>query len=66
MGFAIPASLARWVSRQLIQSGKVRRAYLGVAIQPVTQAMAKEFGVGVHQARWWPTFPRAPPPPRPA
>ncbi len=49
VGFAIPASLARWVSRQLIQSGKVRRAYLGVAIQPVTQEMAKEFGVGVHQ-----------------
>ncbi len=49
VGFAIPASLAKWVSRQLIATGKVRRAYLGVTIQPVTQPLAKEFGVAVSQ-----------------
>ena len=49
VGFAIPANLAKWVSRQLIDTGKVRRAYLGVSIQPVTQALAKELGVAIHQ-----------------
>ena len=49
VGFAIPANLAKWVSHQLIESGKVRRAYLGVSIQPVTQQLASQFGVAVHQ-----------------
>jgi serine protease Do len=45
VGFAIPVNLAKWVSRQLIDTGNVRRAYLGVVIQPVTQELAKKFGV---------------------
>jgi serine protease Do len=49
VGFAIPANLAKWVAHQLIDTGKVRRAYLGVMIQPVTQQLAEQFGVTVHQ-----------------
>ncbi len=43
IGLAIPSSLARGVVDHLIKNGKVVRGYLGVAIQPVTQALAKEF-----------------------
>ena len=49
VGFAIPVNLAKWVSKQLIEGGKVRRAYLGVSIQPITQQMADQFGVKVHE-----------------
>ena len=40
IGFAIPSNLARWVSDQLVETGTVKRAYLGVGIQPVTSELA--------------------------
>lgn len=49
VGFAVPVNLAKWVAEQLIQSGTVRRAYLGVMIQPVTQQLADQFGVKVKE-----------------
>ena len=49
VGFAVPMNLAKWVSRQLTENGIVRRAYLGVAIQPVTHQLAEHFGVKVHE-----------------
>lgn len=45
IGFAVPVNVAKWVSSQLLKDGKVRRAYLGVGIQPVTQELAGEFGL---------------------
>lgn len=36
ISFAIPSNMARWVCNQLLKYGKVRRAYLGVATQPVS------------------------------
>ncbi len=48
VGFAVPVNLAKWVASQLQQDGKVRRAYLGVAIQPVNQQLADQFGVEVN------------------
>src|SRR5262249_57606779 len=45
IGFAIPANMARSVAEQLIKSGKVRRGYLGVAVQPVTSDMAANLGL---------------------
>jgi serine protease Do len=48
VGFAVPIDLAKWVGGQLEQSGTVRRAYLGVLIQPVTQELAEQFKVKVH------------------
>jgi serine protease Do len=45
VGFAIPSNLARWVSDQLISHGTVKRAYLGVGIQPITQDLATQLNV---------------------
>ncbi len=43
IGFAIPSDLARTVMTSLVQYGQVTRGYLGVMIQKVTPALAKEF-----------------------
>jgi len=45
VGFAIPAELAEPVVNQLRASGKVRRGYLGVQIQPMTPAIAASLGL---------------------
>ncbi|MCA9102531.1 MAG: trypsin-like peptidase domain-containing protein [Planctomycetales bacterium] len=45
IGFAVPANMARWVADQLTTDGVVRRAYLGVGIQPVTATLAEQFHV---------------------
>jgi serine protease Do len=42
IGLAIPSSLARRVVEGLIKEGKVIRGYLGVKIQPLTSAIAKD------------------------
>jgi serine protease Do len=44
IGFAIPVNLARSVMDQILKNGKVTRAYLGIAPQDVTPAIAKAFG----------------------
>jgi serine protease Do len=49
VGFAISSNLAKFVSQQLIAQGTVKRAYLGVAIQPVSQDLASQFGVKTMQ-----------------
>ncbi|MHB8902372.1 MAG: Do family serine endopeptidase [Thermoguttaceae bacterium] len=49
VGFAIPVNLARWVSGELMNGGVVRRAQLGVMIQPVTPELADQFGMGTPQ-----------------
>ena len=43
IGFAIPVNLARDVMESLVKDGHVTRGYLGVMIQDVTPALAKEF-----------------------
>ena len=43
IGFAIPINLARSVMDSLIKDGRVTRSYIGVVIQDVTPALAKEF-----------------------
>ena len=45
IGFAVPSNQARWVSDQLVSNGTVRRAYLGVGIQPITQELADQLAV---------------------
>ncbi len=45
VGFAIPANMARWVSDQLVADGQVRRAYLGVHLQPFDNDLRRGFGV---------------------
>ena len=46
IGFAIPVNLAKSVLTQLAEGGTVTRAWLGVSIQPMTDALAKGFGLG--------------------
>jgi serine protease Do/serine protease DegQ len=45
IGFAIPVNMAKQIVTQLITKGKVTRGWLGVTIQPVTDDLAKEFGL---------------------
>ncbi len=45
IGFAIPASVASPVIKQLIKHGQVRRGWLGVHIQAVTEEIAETLGL---------------------
>jgi len=45
VGFTIPSDLAHKVMESLVQHGHVTRGYLGVMIQDVTPALAKEFNL---------------------
>ena len=45
IGFAIPINVAKPVATQLAETGHVVRGWLGVAIQPLTPALAKSFGL---------------------
>lgn len=44
VGFAIPSDLARKVMDEIVKTGRVTRAYLGIYPQDVTPAMAQAFG----------------------
>jgi Do/DeqQ family serine protease len=51
IGFSIPSNMARNVANQLVTTGRVRRAIIGVTIQPLTSDLAKSLGVSsVHGA----------------
>ncbi len=45
IGFAVPSNLAKWVADQLVDTGSVQRAYLGVSITEITAEVARHFGV---------------------
>ncbi len=45
LGFAIPSNMAKNVMGQLISSGHVRRAKLGVSVQPITADLASSLGL---------------------
>jgi serine protease Do len=46
VGFAVPINMAQWVSDQLVNTGTVKRAFLGVGIQQVTSDLSQQFGLG--------------------
>ena len=46
IGFAIPSATAEPVIDQLLDSGEVRRGWLGVHIQTVTEELAETLGLG--------------------
>lgn len=46
IGFAVPINMAQWVSRQLVDTGSVKRAFLGVGIQQVTSDLSHQLGLG--------------------
>ncbi|MCK4594797.1 PDZ domain-containing protein, partial [bacterium] len=45
VGFAIPINLAKDVMDQLIETGVVKRGWLGISIQDVTPALRETFGL---------------------
>jgi serine protease Do len=45
IGFAVPSNMARPIVEQLRQTGSVKRGWLGVSIQPVTEAIAQALGL---------------------
>ena len=45
IGFAVPASMVRPVLKQIREHGRVRRGWLGVAIQNLTTDLSKELGI---------------------
>jgi serine protease Do/serine protease DegQ len=45
IGFAIPANMARRITSQLIERGKVTRGWLGVSMQPITSELAQALGL---------------------
>jgi len=45
IGFAVPVNLARNIMDQILKTGKVTRARLGIYPQDVTPAISKQFGV---------------------
>jgi S1-C subfamily serine protease len=46
IGFAIPADMAKSAADQLIASGRVERAWIGVGVQDLSPSLARSFGVG--------------------
>jgi serine protease Do len=45
VGFSIPIALASGIADKLIKDGKINYARIGVTIQPMTPALAEQFGV---------------------
>jgi Do/DeqQ family serine protease len=45
IGFAIPANMARRITSQLIERGKVTRGWIGVSMQPITTELAQALGL---------------------
>ena len=43
IGFAVPGNLARSVMESLIKTGRVSRGFLGIALQPLNEDLAKQF-----------------------
>jgi S1-C subfamily serine protease len=49
LGFAIPINLATDVATQVLQTGRVHRAYLGVSLRDVDPQLARQFGLPVQE-----------------
>jgi serine protease Do len=47
LGFAVPINLAADVAQQLLTTGVIRRAYLGISYREVTAEMVRQFGLPV-------------------
>lgn len=47
VGFAIPSSRVQWITGELSQFGKVRRAKVGMRVEPMSQEQARELNLPV-------------------
>lgn len=45
IGFAIPSGMASRIARQIADTGKVERPYLGITMQAVTEELASHYGL---------------------
>jgi S1-C subfamily serine protease len=45
IGFAIPANMAKRVTDQLIDRGKVTRGWIGVSLEPLTEELVQSLGL---------------------
>lgn len=45
IGFAIPINMAKSIYKQLVETGEVKRSYLGIVIQDLTADLAESFGL---------------------
>jgi len=49
LGFAVPINLANDVVRQIIETGRITRAYLGVGFADIEPELARQFGLPVKE-----------------
>ncbi|CAA9302641.1 MAG: HtrA protease/chaperone protein, partial [uncultured Gemmatimonadaceae bacterium] len=49
LGFAVPINLANDVAQQILATGRVRRAYMGVQLAEITPQLAAQFDLPVRQ-----------------
>ena len=49
LGFAVPINLANDVVRQILETGHITRAYLGVSFADIDQELARQFGLPVKE-----------------
>ncbi|MCA9121078.1 MAG: trypsin-like peptidase domain-containing protein [Planctomycetaceae bacterium] len=52
IGFAIPINRGKWVASELLEHGKVRRAYLGIRIGELTAQAAKQLVLPARAGVW--------------
>ena len=52
VGFAIPVNQAKWVVKELLEHGEVRRAMLGIEIAALTADAADQFGLRPRSGVW--------------
>lgn len=61
IGFAVPGHMAWWVVQQLIEHDEVKRAFIGITIQPVTNDLAAHLDLKVGEgAIVTQVFPKSP------
>jgi len=52
IGFAIPINRAKWVSRELLDHGQVRRAYLGIHIDELSPQAAEKLNLAARSGAY--------------
>lgn len=49
LGFAVPINLGRDIAEQLLTTGRIERAYMGVLYTAITREMVQQFRLGVQE-----------------
>ncbi|MBP87982.1 MAG: serine protease [Planctomycetaceae bacterium] len=52
IGFVIPINRGKWVARELVEHGRVRRAYLGIQIGELTAQAARQLELPARAGVW--------------